>query len=71
VPEEGVEPTLPIRERDFESRASASSATPASGGIYRISYSEGCRLRQRLRRAKKAALSTKFSITPERDGWIN
>ena len=29
VPEEGVEPTLPIRERDFESRASASSATPA------------------------------------------
>jgi Trp operon repressor len=29
VPEEGVEPTLPKRERDFESRASASSATPA------------------------------------------
>jgi hypothetical protein len=29
VPEEGIEPTHPLRIRDFESRASASSATPA------------------------------------------
>jgi hypothetical protein len=29
VPEEGIEPTLSQGERDFESRASASSATPA------------------------------------------
>ena len=35
VPEEGVEPTLPKRKRDFESRASASSATPA--GSLRVS----------------------------------
>ncbi len=28
VPKEGLEPSLP-KERDFESRASASSATPA------------------------------------------
>ena len=30
MPAEGIEPTLP-KERDFESRASASSATPACG----------------------------------------
>ena len=29
IPVEGIEPTLP-KERDFESRASANSATPAS-----------------------------------------
>jgi hypothetical protein len=32
VPEEGIEPTLSQGERDFESRASASSATPARRG---------------------------------------
>ena len=32
LPAEGIEPTLP-KERDFESRASASSATPAQGSL--------------------------------------
>jgi hypothetical protein len=46
VPEEGIEPTLPFGERDFESRASASSATLAR------SQSTGSMLRCiRLRRA--------------------
>ena len=30
MPEEGLEPTLPKREADFESAASPGSATPAS-----------------------------------------
>ncbi len=32
VPEVGLEPTLPKREPDFESGASANSATPAAFG---------------------------------------
>lgn len=40
VPEEGVEPTLSQGERDFESRASASSATPA-GVVQNISKGSG------------------------------
>ncbi len=63
VPEEGVEPTLSQGERDFESRASASSATPARTSDYTAKPPTVAARGARLRR-DDAQLRKVVSIPP-------